>query len=246
MPMKKTIMMTCFLVIGMNTSFYLQSPGQGPKWQVLEMNRLISQLISEQKYWMTFLDNDAMMCGLYLLPKGTVDRQEPHKQDEVYYIVKGKANIEVEGKKYPVKEKSIVYVQAGAAHKFTDISEDLLSLVVFTKITPVTNDEKVFVYDYSEIQATQTDTNIWNPFLDIATMKFGLYSLPETLGGDDFLTHEVSEINYVVQGEARFTMGDDEVEVKPGSIMFVREGIPHKFHSLSGDFEVLILFEKKG
>lgn len=55
----------------------------------------------------------------------------------------------------------------------------------------------------------------------------------------------MDEINIVVNGTATFKMGDVEVDVRRGSIVWVKEGIGHYFHTLNDDFDVLILFEKK-
>jgi mannose-6-phosphate isomerase-like protein (cupin superfamily) len=48
--------------------------------------------------------------GLYVLPEEGVDHQEPHEQDEVYYVVSGRAKIEVEGENRDVKAGSVVYI----------------------------------------------------------------------------------------------------------------------------------------
>ena len=86
--------------------------------------------------------------------------------------------------------------------------------------------------------------NVWHPFVEASSMIFGLYLLPHALGGDSTLTHEVDEINVVLEGRSRFTMGGDTIEVGPGSIVFVERGVGHFFSELDRDFEVLILFAK--
>ena len=40
-------------------------------------------------------------------------------------------------------------------------------------------------------------------------------------------------------------MGDEVVDVQPGSIMWVKEGVDHYFYDLNENFDVLIMFEKK-
>jgi mannose-6-phosphate isomerase-like protein (cupin superfamily) len=81
--------------------------------------------------WLEFLRVPAMSAGLYRLPKGSRDEQGPHREDEVYVVLDGRATLEVEGERVSVGPHSIVFVPAMAGHRFIDIEEDLLSLVVF-------------------------------------------------------------------------------------------------------------------
>jgi mannose-6-phosphate isomerase-like protein (cupin superfamily) len=70
-------------------------------------------------------------CGVYLIPKGGKDPQSPHAEDEVYYIVRGRARISVGGEERSVKSGTIVFVPALVEHRFHDIREDLIALVLF-------------------------------------------------------------------------------------------------------------------
>ncbi len=63
-------------------------------------------------------------------PAGAVDDQEPHTEDEVYYVVAGRARISVEGEDAAVEAGSVVYVAANVEHRFHDIEEDL-EVIVF-------------------------------------------------------------------------------------------------------------------
>jgi mannose-6-phosphate isomerase-like protein (cupin superfamily) len=69
--------------------------------------------------------------GVYALARGAEDKQSPHQQDEVYYVTKGRAVLEVEGTGHPVEAGSILFVPARAKHRFRDITEDLTTLVFF-------------------------------------------------------------------------------------------------------------------
>lgn len=216
-----------------------------PKWQIMDMKKLTGMMLTEKKFWTTFIDDEAVMCGLYLIPKGTIDDQHPLNKDEVYYVVQGKANIEVEGKKYPIQEKSVVYVEAGSNRRFTDIEENMLFLVIFSKAQPVPTNTKVQVFQYDDLElAVRSDKHIWNPFLEVPTLTLGLYELPKSQGGEDALTNEICELYYVIKGEAEFTIAGQEVHVAPGSIMYLEERIPHHFFSKSDEFEMLVFSER--
>ncbi len=76
------------------------------------------------------LRSDLLSVGLYTLPVGGKDEQTPHKEDEVYYAVRGRASIRVGDSDHPVQPGTLLYVPAGDEHYFHDISEELV-LVVF-------------------------------------------------------------------------------------------------------------------
>jgi mannose-6-phosphate isomerase-like protein (cupin superfamily) len=63
-------------------------------------------------------------------PAGSVDDQEPHTEDEVYYVVSGRARLSVAGEDVAVGVGSIAYVAAGVEHRFHYIEEDL-EVIVF-------------------------------------------------------------------------------------------------------------------
>jgi mannose-6-phosphate isomerase-like protein (cupin superfamily) len=73
----------------------------------------------------------AMSFEIYKLPAGGIDPQNPHQEDEAYYVVSGKAKIQVEGQIQSVAAGSLIFVAASARHKFIDIEEDLALLVFF-------------------------------------------------------------------------------------------------------------------
>lgn len=95
----------------------------------------IEQLIAEQaageKLYLEFLRKETMSLGLYVLPAGGVDPQQPHNEDEVYYIVSGHGQIDVGDETQPVQPGSIVFVAAHVPHKFHSITEELKILVFF-------------------------------------------------------------------------------------------------------------------
>ena len=81
--------------------------------------------------YLEFLRVPTLSMGLYQLPAEGVDPQQPHTEDEVYYIVRGKGQIAVEGESRAVREGSVVYVPANAPHRFHSIEEELSILVFF-------------------------------------------------------------------------------------------------------------------
>jgi mannose-6-phosphate isomerase-like protein (cupin superfamily) len=69
--------------------------------------------------------------GLYVLEAGATDPQSPHTEDELYVVMAGRARITVGDEVRDVRAGSIVFVAAGVPHRFHDIAERLVILVVF-------------------------------------------------------------------------------------------------------------------
>ncbi|HEY5001756.1 MAG TPA: cupin domain-containing protein [Ktedonobacteraceae bacterium] len=78
-----------------------------------------------------FLRVPAMSVGLYQLAAGSSDPQQPHTEDEVYYIVQGRAQIQVGEEDMTVEPGSLVFVATNVDHYFHTIIEDLMVLVFF-------------------------------------------------------------------------------------------------------------------
>src|SRR5438105_10616587 len=79
--------------------------------------------------YVDFLSSEKLSVGLAVWPAGSTDRQRPHLEDEVYYVVSGAGTIRVDGEERPVQPGSLIFVSAGVEHRFHDIREDLRVLV---------------------------------------------------------------------------------------------------------------------
>jgi mannose-6-phosphate isomerase-like protein (cupin superfamily) len=99
--------------------------------QAHELAQLISQRESSNKFYLEFLKVPDLSMGLYVLPAGATDPQSPHTEDEVYYVVSGRARIMVAEEDRDVQPGSIVYVEKNVAHHFHSIEEELTLLVFF-------------------------------------------------------------------------------------------------------------------
>jgi len=99
--------------------------------QIFELAQLISQRQSSNKLYLEFLKVPDLSMGLYFLPAGGTDPQSPHTEDEVYYVVSGRAKIKVAEEDQEVQAGSIVYVAKHVEHRFYSIEEELTILVFF-------------------------------------------------------------------------------------------------------------------
>lgn len=99
--------------------------------QAFELTHLISQRADAHKPYLEFLKVPDLSMGLYVLPVGGADLQSPHTEDEVYYVVSGKAQIKVADENRAVQAGSIVYVAKNVEHHFHSIEEELTVIVFF-------------------------------------------------------------------------------------------------------------------
>jgi mannose-6-phosphate isomerase-like protein (cupin superfamily) len=97
-------------------------------WQI---SPLEEQRANTDKRYLEFLRVPAMSAGLYVLPVGGADPQSPHLEDEMYYVVRGKARMTVGSESQPVGAGSVIFVEARAEHRFYEITEELAVLVFF-------------------------------------------------------------------------------------------------------------------
>jgi quercetin dioxygenase-like cupin family protein len=99
---------------------------------IIQIVEIVDDLVQRKDpHYKEFLRKQSMSAGIYALPKGSRDEQEPHSEDELYFVIKGKAQIEVDGKSQPVHYGSAIFVAAGVPHRFKAIEQDLVTLVVF-------------------------------------------------------------------------------------------------------------------
>ena len=68
---------------------------------------------------------------MYRLEVGATDEQTPHTEDEIYYVIAGKAKLWVEGEALDACRGDALFVPANADHRFIDIEEELELLVFF-------------------------------------------------------------------------------------------------------------------
>lgn len=218
----------------------------GQVWKLFETEQIHQKRAESGKNYFPFLNESSFAIGLYELKSKVIDNQPVHHEDEVYFIVSGKAKLVAGDSTFDVSAGSIAFVRAGVSHRFVEIEEDFSALVIFTKTPTKTGDADALAFELDKLrQPRNPEENVWNQFLFVSTIRMGLYLLPQSLGGDQPMTHNVDEINIVTNGDATLVIGEEKIPVKMGSIVWVKEGNPHSFTNLSEDFDVLIAFHIK-
>ncbi|MGD9525993.1 MAG: cupin domain-containing protein [Dehalococcoidia bacterium] len=100
-------------------------------YQAFDLDELERKHAAANQVYFEFLRRRGMSVGLYTLPAGGEDHQHPHVSDEMYLVLRGRATLRVGDRELPVQPGTVVSVDHGEDHRFTDITEDLHLLVVF-------------------------------------------------------------------------------------------------------------------
>ncbi len=82
-------------------------------------------------------------------------------------------------------------------------------------------------------------------FLRVPSLSCGIYQL--TAGAKDLQApHDEDEVYVVISGRATLRVGEEEREVGPGSILYVRATEEHSFVEILEDTTLLVFFASGG
>jgi mannose-6-phosphate isomerase-like protein (cupin superfamily) len=99
----------------------------------MQLHRL-SAVRKEGKAYVEFFRTRDLSLGVYRLPAGASDSQQPHAEEEVYHVISGRARFRAVERDVDVKAGDILFVPAGEPHHFHDIQEDLELLAFFAPL----------------------------------------------------------------------------------------------------------------
>jgi mannose-6-phosphate isomerase-like protein (cupin superfamily) len=98
---------------------------------VHDLPDLLHRRAATAEPYLEFVRSRDLSAGLYVLPAGAVDPQSPHTEDELYHVIRGRADLRVADEVRPVGPGTSAFVAAGVPHRFEAIEEELVVLVVF-------------------------------------------------------------------------------------------------------------------
>ena len=85
------------------------------------------------------------------------------------------------------------------------------------------------------------DPNSYVEHLRSAALSLGTYCIPAG-GVDDQVPHAEDEVYVVTAGRGSFTAAGETVAVGPGTALFVPGGEAHRFHGVTEDLAVVVVF----
>jgi mannose-6-phosphate isomerase-like protein (cupin superfamily) len=102
-----------------------------PTHELADLERVIAAARDSREQWTEFMRAGMFSAGVYRLAAGETDRQTPHAEDEIYYVLEGRAELEIAGEAHSVKAGSVAFVAKRVDHRFVNIGEHLEVLVLF-------------------------------------------------------------------------------------------------------------------
>jgi mannose-6-phosphate isomerase-like protein (cupin superfamily) len=95
------------------------------------LDQLRERALASSDSYIEFLRVPSMSAGVYVLGAGAVDRQSPHREDEIYYVARGRSRFLNGKEEVDVGPGDTLFVPAQQVHRFHSIEEELVLLVVF-------------------------------------------------------------------------------------------------------------------
>ena len=109
----------------------MKKSGSDSDWQVFDVAELMKVVDGDEPRIHEILHTPSISTSVYRLPVGCRDLQAPHLEDEVYFVLEGKARLKIDNTEYQVGRGNNVFIRATTEHSFFDIEEDLTVLAFF-------------------------------------------------------------------------------------------------------------------
>ncbi len=91
----------------------------------------MEKIKKSSSYFYTFINKSSLAAGILVLQAGEEDNQEPHDDDEVYYIISGDGFLKIKDKDYEISKDKLFFVAKGVDHFFHGNKTELKVLYFF-------------------------------------------------------------------------------------------------------------------
>jgi putative acetyltransferase len=99
--------------------------------QTFDLHKLLAERQKLDQPWLEFLRGPSLSMGIYHLRARQPDPQQPHTEDEVYYVLSGRGSFRAGTQERVVGPGTLIVVDRAVRHCFYDVTEDLTLLVFF-------------------------------------------------------------------------------------------------------------------
>ena len=97
-------------------------------------------------------------------------------------------------------------------------------------------------FDMPQIaEAHRRNGELYHEFIRANRLSVGLYIL-EAGATDPQSPHTEEEIYYIVSGSGMIQVGGEDRQVSAGSVIYVDEQVDHRFHSITEDLNIIVVF----
>jgi mannose-6-phosphate isomerase-like protein (cupin superfamily) len=91
------------------------------------------------------------------------------------------------------------------------------------------------------VRAARAGGPLYREILRVPALSAGVYRLAAG-AADPQSPHGEDEVYYVLAGSARLRVGDEDHEAVAGRLLYVSAGVEHRFHDITDDLELLVVF----
>ena len=92
----------------------------------------LDKIKKDNSYFHTFINKDSLAAGILFLKPGEEDIQEPHENDEVYFVISGNGYRRITIQKNSKRRtQKLFFVAKGVPHYFHSNTKDLKVLYFF-------------------------------------------------------------------------------------------------------------------
>ncbi len=95
------------------------------------LDSYLEKIKKSNSYFHTFINRNSLAAGILVLQPDEEDTQEPHKTDEVYYVISGDGFLKIKDKDYLVSKDKLFFVGKDVEHFFHGNSKELKVLYFF-------------------------------------------------------------------------------------------------------------------
>ena len=97
-------------------------------------------------------------------------------------------------------------------------------------------------FELADVLAEHGRSNqLYYEFFRTPALSLGLYVLPAGTT-DPQSPHTEDEVYYIVSGSAMIEVAGEHRPVSAGSVIYVDEQVDHRFHSITEDLSVIVVF----
>jgi len=91
----------------------------------------LDKIKKSDSYFHTFINRDSLTAGILMLKPGEEDTQEPHENDEVYFILSGNGFLKIKNNDYEISKDKLFFVGKDVPHYFHSNTKELQVLYFF-------------------------------------------------------------------------------------------------------------------
>jgi len=96
-----------------------------------DLDTYLGKIKKSSSYFYTFINRDSLAAGVLVLKPGEEDTQEPHENDEVYYVISGDGFLKIKNKDFKVSKDKVFFVAKNVEHHFHGNKKELKVLYFF-------------------------------------------------------------------------------------------------------------------